>query len=69
MAKKKKKIELSQKDITYIVDKQRYKVIRFIPENMSVDILVLNEGQLQEGHQNIPFAHLPKNIKKIVKPN
>jgi len=69
MAKKKKSIELSKKNITYEVDKQSYKVIRFLPMDMTVDIMVLNEGLLKEGMQNIPFAHLPKNIKKIVKPN
>ncbi len=69
MAKKKKNIELSSKNITYQIDKQNYKVIRFIPSTMCVDILVTNEGMLKEGLLNIPFAHLPKNIKKIVKPN
>ena len=69
MAKKKKIIELSQKNITYISDKQSYKIVRFIPQNMTVDIIVTNKGILEEGNHNIPFAHLPKNIKKLIKPN
>ncbi|MEA1955511.1 MAG: hypothetical protein U9N02_03350 [Campylobacterota bacterium] len=69
MAKKKKTIELSQKNITYEIDKQSYKIIRFMPLSMTVDIMVSNDGILEKGIQNIPFAHLPKSIKKIVKPN
>jgi len=67
MAKKKKTVELSNKNITYQIDKQNYKVIRFMPSTMCVDVLVTNDGVLKEGLQNIPFAHLPKSIKKIVK--
>ncbi len=70
MAKKKKKsIELSDKKITFNVEKISYKAIRYYPTAMSLDVMVVNEDGVKQGMQNIPFAHIPKEIKKIIKPN
>jgi hypothetical protein len=35
---------------------------------MTVDVMVFEDG-LKEGVKTIPFAHLPKEIKRIIKPN
>jgi len=35
---------------------------------MTLDGMVFEDGKKQ-GMQNIPFAHLPKNAKKIIKAN
>jgi hypothetical protein len=35
---------------------------------MTLDVMVFEDGKKQ-GMQNIPFAHLPKNAKKIIKAN
>ena len=70
MAKKKKKsIELSDKKISFMVEKRSYKAIRYYPTAMSLDVMEFDEDNKKMGMQNIPFAHVPKEIKKIIKPN
>lgn len=70
MAKKKKKsIELSDKKINFSVDKISYKAIRYYPTAMSLDVMAADENGVKLGMRNIPFAHIPKEIKKIIKPN
>ena len=68
MAKKKKSIELSNKKISFIREDITYKVIRFYPSAMSLDVMVEEDG-VKKGMQNIPYAHAPKDIKKLIKPN
>ena len=65
MAKKKKSIDLTQNDILFELNNEKFKVLRFYPSNMTVDIKSLQE---KAGVKNIPFAHLPKNIKQMIKP-
>lgn len=69
MAKKKKSIELSTKNITFILEKRSYKVIRFYPSKMTLDVMVIDPNGKKLGMQELPFAHLPKEIKKLIKPN
>jgi len=64
MAKKKKSVELSSKKITFVIERKSYKAIRFYPSAMSVDAMVIDENGDKEGMRNIPFAHIPKEIKK-----
>lgn len=68
MAKNKKSVELLDKKISFILERTSYDVIRFYPQKMTVDVMVFENG-VKEGIKNIPFAHLPKEIKKIIKPN
>jgi hypothetical protein len=68
MAKKKKSIELSDKKISFEIEKASYRVIRFFPSKMTVDTMVTEDG-VKQGMRNIPFAHIPKEIKKLIKPN
>lgn len=68
MAKIKKSVELSDKKISYTIKNMSYNVIRFYPTPMTVDVMVFEDG-VKQGVQCIPFAHMPKEIKKIVKPN
>ncbi len=68
MAKNKKSIELSDKKISFTSKRTLYNIIRFFPAKMTVDVMVFENG-VKEGMKNIPFAHLPKEIKKIIKPN
>jgi hypothetical protein len=35
---------------------------------MTLDVMVFENGA-KEGIKTLPFAHLPKEIKKLVKPN
>ncbi|MDD5401568.1 MAG: hypothetical protein PHQ93_10305 [Sulfurimonas sp.] len=68
MAKNKKSIELSDNKISFIFERNSYNVIRFFPTKMTVDVMVFEDG-VKQGVKAIPFAHLPKEIKKIIKPN
>ena len=69
MAKKKKSIELSDKKISFVREQISYKVIRFYPTAMSLDVMVTDENGVKKGVQNIPYAHAPKDVKKLIKPN
>jgi len=69
MAKKKKSVELSSKKITFKIQELNYKVIRFYPTAMSLDVMVEDEDGTKKGMQNIPYAHAPKDVKKLIKPN
>lgn len=68
MAVKKKSVELIDQKISYTIKPLFYKVLRFYPEHMTVDVMVEEDG-VKKGMQKIPFAHLPKEIKRIIKPN
>ena len=52
-----------------MVDKISYKAIRYYPTAMSLDVMATDANGEKLGMQNIPFAHIPKEIKKIIKPN
>jgi len=67
--KQKKSIELSDKKIKFMIEKISYKVIRYYPTAMSLDVMVHGEDGEKIGMQNIPFAHIPKEAKKLIKPN
>ncbi len=64
----KKTIELSDKKITFEIEKRSFKVIRFYPTKMTLDVMVFDNGEKQ-GMQNMSFADLPKAAKKIIKAN
>lgn len=68
MAKNKKSIELMNSKISFTLERNLYNVIRFFPTKMTVDVMIFENG-VKEGIKTIPFAHLPKEIKKIIKPN
>ncbi|SMP87345.1 hypothetical protein SAMN06313486_10533 [Epsilonproteobacteria bacterium SCGC AD-308-P11] len=68
MAKKKKSVELSDKNISFNIKDLTYKVIRYYPTSMTLDVMVF-EKEVKQGMQTLAFAHIPKEIKKIIKPN
>jgi hypothetical protein len=68
MIKNKKSIELHEKKISFKLENTSYDVIRFYPTKMTLDVMVFENG-VKEGVKILPFAHLPKEIKKIIKPN
>ena len=67
MAKKKKSIDLAEKEIYFEMEQERYRVMRFHPSSMTVDVTRYVDGK-KSGQINLPFAHLPKAVKQIVKP-
>jgi len=66
---KKKSVELIKENIKFELDKNLYEVIRFYPDKMTLDVMVYEQNGVKIGVQNIVFAHIPKKIKKIIKPN
>ena len=68
MAKKKKSIELTKDNISFQEKDTLYKLLRFYPDKMTIDTMVYEDGKKQ-GMRNLPFAHLPKELKKVIKPN
>ena len=67
MAKKKKSIDLADKNIEYSLNDDSIKVIHFNPNTMTVDINIHSEGQKVRS-ESIRFAQLPKHIKQLVRP-
>jgi len=67
MAKKKENIDLHTKDIIFLMQNEEYKVLRFYQAKMTLDIV--STSNTKEGIKNVPFAQVPKEIKKIIKPN
>lgn len=67
MAKKKKISDLRTQNITYTQDNSNYKVLRFNPSHMTVHVIKYEDNEKRE--IEMPFAHLPKEIKKVIKPN
>jgi hypothetical protein len=69
MAKKKKSVELSDKNIEFKIDNTSYRVIRYYPTAMTLDVMVHDENGVKIGVQNFPFAQVTKDVKKLIKPN
>ncbi len=67
MAKRKRSIELVDKNIHYDVEEGIVKVVRFDPNTMTVDVNVHVKDQKVRA-ERIRFAQLPKNIKILVRP-
>ena len=66
MAKKKKSVEYSNQHVEFTIDGIEYKLIRFHPSTMGVDAKNISEKSVK-GEVKISFAHLPKEIKQLVK--
>jgi len=66
MAKKKKSIDFSSQNIIFIMDKKQEKLMRYIPEFQAVELKCMEPGS--KGTHEVAFAHLPKDIKQVVRP-
>jgi len=69
MAKRKKIVELSSQNINFILQGTSYKAMRYYPTAMTIDAIVINKHTQQLDMKNIPFAYVPKEVKKMIKPN
>jgi len=67
MIKRKENIDLRAKNITFKIENDEYKAIKFYHSKMTIDVICLNcdDNKIK----NMPFAHIPKDIKKMIKPN
>ena len=64
---KKPIIDLKSKNITFEQNNQTIKLLSFKKSNMSLDIAIFENGECIK-NSSMVFAHLPKNIKSIIKP-
>ena len=68
MIKKKMNEDLRAKNIEFEMLGEKYKALRFYQAKMTLDVILLDDKEKQ-GIINVPFAHLPKATKKLIKPN
>jgi len=61
-------IDLKKQNLSFQRDAYTYKLQCFRIVNMSIDTRVFKQEKFIQ-NENIPFAQLPKELKKIVKPN
>lgn len=64
---KKPIIDLKSKNITFDLNNQTIKLLSFKKSNMSLEIAIFENGEFIK-NSTIVFAHLPKNIKSLIKP-
>lgn len=67
MAKKKECIDLSKMELTLTLQRLTYRLLRFCPHTMTVEIE--STPKSEDSLRELPFAHLTKELKKIIKPN
>ncbi len=64
---KKPIIDLKSKNISYEDNNRTIKLLLFKKSNMTIDIAIYENGMFIE-NSTMVFAHLPKNIKSLIKP-
>jgi hypothetical protein len=67
MPKKKTCIPLNHLDLSYQENDRHIQVISFNPNTMEVETSIEVKGEKKKV-MKLPFAHLPKEIKKLIKP-
>ena len=68
MIKKKINEDLRARNIEFEMLNVKYKALRFYQSKMTLDVMLVDDKEKQ-GVLNIPFAHIPKATKKLIKPN
>jgi len=68
MIKKKKIIELQHLHLEFQEQKTLYKILKLKTTTMTVETQRYENNKYQDNFE-LPFAHLPKKLKKIIKPN
>lgn len=64
---KKPIFDLRSKKISYEQNNQTIKLLSFKKSNMSLEVAIFEGGEYIKD-STIVFAHLPKNIKSLIKP-
>lgn len=67
MAKRKNRVSLEQRNLFFEFQNREYKILSLCPNSMTVAIKP--STPCAEALREIPFAHLSKELKKIIKPN
>jgi hypothetical protein len=69
MAKKRKAvIDLSAKGVSFPLDDREAKLVSFNQNSMTLVIDIYENGVKTGSDRDFPFAHLPKSVKKLLKP-
>jgi len=66
MAKKKQTLDFTNDNITFNIKEQRVKVLTLNLNNMNVEVIVTEDEKKKV--RKMPFAQLPKEIKKVLRP-
>ncbi|MDH5464952.1 MAG: hypothetical protein OEW60_04935 [Thiovulaceae bacterium] len=64
---KKKVIDLHAQKLSFTQKDQTYTLISFNTSSMTLRC-ILEDAQKQKKEIDFPFAHLPKELKKMIKP-
>ncbi|MDD2566387.1 MAG: hypothetical protein PHI89_01505 [Thiovulaceae bacterium] len=67
MAKKKKSIPLTAENLSFCEDGVTYVLLYYFPSAMTVEVATYENGK-KTGVRTLPFAHLPKALKKQINP-
>ena len=67
MIKKKENEDLRSKNIIFDIEGTKYHLIRFYQSKMTIDVVEVDSKD--KSIRNMPFAHMPKSAKKLIKPN
>jgi len=66
MAKKKQTLDFTNDNITFNIKEQSVKVLTLNLNNMNVEVIVTEDEKKKV--RKMPFAQLPKEIKKVLRP-
>ncbi|CAA6809979.1 MAG: Unknown protein [uncultured Sulfurovum sp.] len=66
MGKKKQSLDFSAEDISFTMKEQKIKVLSLNQNSMDVEVIIF-EGEKKKVSK-MAFAHLPKEIKKLLRP-
>jgi hypothetical protein len=71
MGKKKETLDFSNQDISFKLKEQTIKVLSLNQNSMNVEVLIVEDAKsegIKKKVSKMAFAHLPKEIKKLLRP-
>jgi len=68
MARKKETIDVSEKNIIFSKNEQHFKVLSLNLNSMDVELIETLKNEKKKKVRKMPFGHLPKEIKKLIRP-
>ena len=66
MGKKKATLDFSNQDISFKLKEQQIKVLSLNQNSMHVEVVIIEDEKKKVS--KMAFAHLPKEIKKLLRP-
>ena len=66
MGKKKQTLDFSSQDITFKIKEQSFKVLSLNLNSMHIEVIEYEDTRKKV--TKMPFAQLPKDIKKLLRP-